>query len=201
MIRLVGWKRVAILVFLAVFVAGCGGSSSNSNIATVPPAPDFSLSATRPTVNLQAGGTAQTFNVIATALNGFSGVINVSLSGLPNGLAVTPATLALTPGISQQISVNAASTEAGGTATVTVEAVSGSIGHSAQLTITVQPVAPNFSLSLSPTSISLPGRWSSTASQHYRQCGGCIHFAGECKSGRAAHGGDCVALYAYTDAG
>ena len=124
-------------------------------VAAAPPPPDFSLSVVPASLTLQAGGSAQPFTVSATALNGFTGTIDVTLSGLPNGVAAAPATFTLTPGTPQQISLNAGSTTPGGSSTLTVSAVSGSISHSAPLQITVQPVAPDFSLSLSPATISL----------------------------------------------
>ncbi len=121
-------------------------------VSAAPPPPDFSVSVTPATLVLQAGGTAQPFTVSATALNGFTGTINVNLSGLPNGVAATPATLILSPGSSQQIALNAASTTPGGTSVATVAATSGAIAHSAQLSLTVQPIAPDFSLSIDPAS-------------------------------------------------
>ncbi len=123
--------------------------------APAPPPPDFSVSVTPATLILQAGGTAQPFTVSATALNGFTGTINVNLSGLPNGVAATPATLILSPGSSQQIALNAASTTAGGTSVATVAATSGAIAHSAQLSLTVQPATPDFSVSVTPATLLL----------------------------------------------
>ena len=132
--------------------SGAIAHSAQLPLTVQPATPDFSVSITPATLILQAGGTAQPFTVSATALNGFTGTINVNLSGLPNGVAATPATLILSPGGSQQIALNAASTTAGGTSVATVAATSGAIAHSAQLSLTVQPVAPDFSLSLDPAS-------------------------------------------------
>jgi hypothetical protein len=122
---------------------------------TAPP-PDFSLTVAPATVGLQAGGSVQSFTVSATGLHGFMSPIAVALTGLPNGLAAMPGTFMLTPGTPQQISLNASSTAAAGNTNLIVSATSGSLAHSATVTVTVQPPSPDFSLSLSPASISLP---------------------------------------------
>ena len=120
------------------------------------PAADFSLSVAPATVGLQAGGSAQSFTVSAAGLNGFTGPIAVALTGLPAGLAAMPAAFMLVPGTPQQISLNASSTAAAGNTNLTVSATSGSLAHSATVTVTVQTPPPDFSLSLDPGSISLP---------------------------------------------
>jgi hypothetical protein len=117
-----------------ITLQGASGSLSHNRelslaVSEAPPPPDFSLSVTPATLTLQACGSSEPFTVSATAQNGFTGTIQVALSGLPNGVAAMPATLTLTAGTPQQILLNAASTAPGATKTLTVEAASGSIAH------------------------------------------------------------------------
>jgi hypothetical protein len=100
--------------------------------------PDFSLTVTGTTVTVTAGGAAQTVSVLATALNGFSGAIQVTTSGLPTGVTATPATFALTPGTPQSVSFSATATAAATTATVQFSGTAASLTHTAPVTLTVK---------------------------------------------------------------
>jgi hypothetical protein len=140
-------------------VSATSGSLTHNATVTVTiqtPPPDFSLTVAPATVSLQAGGSAQSFTVSAAGLHGFAGPITVALAGLPGGVAAMPATFMLTPGTPQQISLNASSTAAAGNTNLTVSATSGSLTHNATVTVTIQTPPPDFSLSLNPSSISLP---------------------------------------------
>ena len=68
-----------------------------------PAAADFALAATPASVSLVPGGGGQQISVNAVAANGFSGMVNVAIAGLPNGVTAEPATLSLTPGAAQTL--------------------------------------------------------------------------------------------------
>ena len=101
--------------------------------------PDFSL-AVNPGGLSVAQGAKQTVQISATAVNGFSQSIQVTVSGLPAGVTATPSTFALTPGTAQQVSFAAPATAATGQATVTFTGVAGMLSRSASLTLTVTQV-------------------------------------------------------------
>lgn len=122
------WLAMLFAVGLSI---GCSGGSSTK--AT----PDFSFSANVATLKVTAGGSAQQVTLTATAFNGFSGAISVSVSGLPAGVIASPATLTLTPGISQQIALSAIATASAGSATAQFIAASGTLSHSAPVVVTV----------------------------------------------------------------
>jgi len=125
-----------LLVFAAaLLISGCGTSSGSGT----KPQPDFSLSASASTLTLTAGGSAQTVSLTATALNGFSGAIQATASGLPAGVTATPSTVSLTPGSPQSISFAAAASAASTTAAVQFTASSASRSHTASVSLTVQP--------------------------------------------------------------
>jgi outer membrane protein assembly factor BamB len=88
-------------------------------------------------LSLTAGGSAQTVTFSAVALNGFSGTIHVTVSGLPAGVTASPATVTFAPGTPQSVSFAAAATATVGSTTVQCAAASGTLSHSASFPLTV----------------------------------------------------------------
>ena len=123
-----GWLIVLAVAGLNI---GCGTNSKSGA------KPDFSLAASATTLTLTAGGSAQPVSVTATALSGFTGTVQVAVSGLPSGVTATPATLALTPGTPQSVSFAAGTTAAAGTVTVQFVATAAGLTHTAPLALTV----------------------------------------------------------------
>jgi hypothetical protein len=105
------------------------------------PTPGFTLSTTPPNgyMTVEPGGTV-TFSLLASAVNGFTGDVQATLSG-STGLTVTPSTLNLVPGVAQTITVSASSSATSGA--VSIAANAGSISQSLSESITV---GPNFSI-------------------------------------------------------
>ncbi len=144
------WSGSVAAIFAAGFACGCGGGLLHTN------ARDFSLSVNPPIVSLTASGAAQTVSVSAAAINGFSGSIQVSVTGLPSGVTATPSAFTLIAGTPQQVSLSASASAASSTATVEFTGTSGTLTHSAPLALTVTVViVPDFSLSLNLLSMSL----------------------------------------------
>src|SRR4029077_599580 len=98
----------------------------------------------------QGANGSSTISVVS--LNGFTGSVSLSASGLPSGvtaaLSATPAT------ISSTLTLTASGTATGGTATVTITGTSGNLTHTTSLSLTVTAV-PTFSLSASPSSLNI----------------------------------------------
>ena len=140
-----------------------GASGSQTHMATVAltvaasPSPDFSLTVSPASLDLTAGASGQTVAVTANAINGFSGDVSVSLTGLPSGVTASPSTLTLTPGASQNLTLTAAASSAGGMTPITVTGTSGGLTHTAAIALTVSAAAapPDFSLTVAPASLSL----------------------------------------------
>jgi hypothetical protein len=129
----------AFAVSLLLSLASCGGGTSSGGGAPPPPPlpPDFVLSATPSSAVVPPGGTLLV-QVSATAEHGFTGSVTVSVSGLPTGATVSPASpFTMTPG-SQNITLSLPSNAATGNVTVTLQASSGSLQHSANLVLQVQ---------------------------------------------------------------
>ena len=136
----------------------CGGN------APPKPAPDFSLAVSPGSLTLNAGTTSNAITVTATSLNSFSGTISVSIAGLPSGVTANPSTLTLTPAQpSATTTLTAAITAASASPTITFTGTSGTLTHTAALTLTVQAAPPDFSLAVSPGSLSLNAGTTSNA--------------------------------------
>jgi outer membrane protein assembly factor BamB len=138
--------RLSWLPALALSAAciGCGGIVFNNGGGggggTNPP--DFSFVVSSGSLSVTAGGSAGTVTLTATALNGFTGTIDVAVSGVPSGVTSSPATLTLTPGTPLTVSFTAASSAASGTSNLVFTATSGSLSHTANLKLSVTAAAP-----------------------------------------------------------
>jgi hypothetical protein len=126
---------------------------------SAPATPNFTLSATPATVSLAANGTPATVSLLATAQDGFSGNVQVTIAGLPAGVTAQPSPLTLTPGTAATLTLTAPAGTAAGSSTVTLTGTSGSLTHTASVAVTVTapppPAQPDFSLAVTPASLSL----------------------------------------------
>jgi uncharacterized repeat protein (TIGR03803 family) len=114
--------------------------------------PQFSLSLTPGSVTVDEGGDA-TYDLTIGSLDGFSGDVTLSVSGLPSGATASFSASSLsTPGTAT-LTITTASTDAPGTYTLTITGTSGSLVEQATATLVV--AAPNFSMSASPSSQSV----------------------------------------------
>ena len=120
-----------------------GGKCALSYAAT----PDFGISISG-SQSVQTGQTSGNYTLTANAVNGFSGSIVWSVSGLPTGITATPTSSM--QGNSATFTLTAASSLASGTYTVPVTGTSGSTAHTVSATLVV--TAPSFNLTINPAS-------------------------------------------------
>jgi len=117
-----------------------GISGSLTHIFTislqVAGAPDFTLSATPTAATVGAGGSAN-YTVNTAALNGFSGALSLSASGLPSGATATFSPASINPGATSTLIVATAGSTPTGTSTVTITGTSGTLTHAATVNLTV----------------------------------------------------------------
>ena len=129
-------------------ITATSGSLTHSATVTLV-VPDFSL-ATSPTSQTTTPGTAVTYSVSVGAINGFTGTVALSLSGLSQGTwSFTPGSVSGSGG--SQLTVTPA---AAGTYSLTVTGTSGSITHTRTVTLVVNSPA-DFGLSATPVSASV----------------------------------------------
>jgi hypothetical protein len=123
--------------------SGCGG------VAT----PDYSLSVSPSSLTVTQGSSGNS-TVSVTPVNGFTGSVTLSASGLPAGVTATFGTNPTTS--TSVVTFTASSTATTGTANVTITGTSGSLTHTTSVALTVNATAtPNFALSASPSSLTV----------------------------------------------
>ncbi len=120
----------------------------------------FSVSA--PGVSVEQGMSA-TDSVTVSSINGFSSAINLSISGLPAGVTATFSPATVTGSAGSTLTLVASNTATVGAATVTITGTSGATTASTTLSLTVI-AEPNFTITASPTAISVPAATSGTTS-------------------------------------
>jgi hypothetical protein len=112
---------------------------------------DFTVSATPASRTISVGQNTS-YSVTITPSGGFTGSVNLSVTGLPSGASGTftpnPATT------SSSLDVTTTGAVAPGTYNLTITGVNGSLTHTASVSLTINAV-PDFSLTVSPTSQSV----------------------------------------------
>jgi len=123
------------------------GATSASAVRTITVA-NFSLSAT-PSANSVLPGAGTSYTATVTPSNGFTGVVGFGVLGLPSGATASFTPTSVTGSGSTTMAVSTSTSTPPGTYTLTINATSGPITRSANVTLVV---AGDFSLAVSPTS-------------------------------------------------
>jgi hypothetical protein len=130
--------------------------SNSANNCVLPPAqtnPDFSLTDSPSSLTVTQG-TSGTSTVTIHPSGGFTGSVTLSASGLPSGVTASFGTNPATS--TSVVTFTASSTATTGTSTVTITGTSGTLTHTTTVSLTITaPAQPNFSLSASPSSVSV----------------------------------------------
>src|ERR1700690_2738404 len=69
---------------------GCGGGGGSSGVQPPPPHPDFLIAFSSPSLTIPQGGTSPPVTVSVTQENGFSGSVQIAVTGLPAGTSTMP---------------------------------------------------------------------------------------------------------------
>jgi hypothetical protein len=119
-------------------VSGCGTT----------PTPNFSLSAS-PSSSTVTAGQATSYAVTLTPSGGFNGAADLSVSGLPAGVngSFSPNPVSST----STLTVTTSTSTPAGSYPLTITGTSGTLSHQASVTLVVQGLTPDFSVSASPT--------------------------------------------------
>jgi hypothetical protein len=116
--------------------------------------PTFTLSAS-PTSQTVNAGSSTSYSVTTAAQGGFSGMVTLSISGLPAGATSSFSANPIVAGSGSTLTVNTSSTTTG-TSNLTITATGNGVTKTTNLSLTVNSnVTPNYSLSLSPNSKSI----------------------------------------------
>ena len=122
-------------------ITGTSGTLSHSTtvrlvVNSVSP-PDFTISVSPASLNVTRGSTGQ-YTVTIGAVNGFSGTVSLSVSGLGSRVTGTFSPTSVTGSGTSTLSVTAARNASRGARTITITGVSGSLSHSTTATLNVQ---------------------------------------------------------------
>ncbi len=120
------------------------------------PTPDFTLSAT-PQSNSVVQGKSASYTVSVGAIGSFSGAVELSVSGLPTGATATFLPQSVSASGNSTLNVSTGTSTTTGNYTLTVTGASGSLSHTAtvSLVVTAAPPPANFTLSGGPSSDSV----------------------------------------------
>jgi hypothetical protein len=142
-------SSIFLLGAFLLFAEGCGGGGGGGT-QPPPPQPDFSVSLSVATLSLTQGNSSSPLSVSVTGIGGFSGSVEINVSGVPFGVTSSPPIpFSVVAGRSLSVIFAAAPNAATGQFTLTAQAVSGSLSHSAPLTLSIQPAtASNLSRSV-----------------------------------------------------
>ena len=99
--------------------------------------PDFSITAS-PASQTVTRGSSTTYNVTVGALNGFTGTVALSVSGLPSRTTATFNPSSIAGSGASTLTITTANKTPAGTKTLTITGTSGSLSHSTQVTLAVQ---------------------------------------------------------------
>jgi hypothetical protein len=181
--RLVHRLSITVAAFTVVACGGGGGDGGGGGGTTPPPTqpppaetPAFSLSLGAPTAAVVAGAST-TVTITVTRTGGFTGAVDLTVSGAPTGVTATlqPTQLGgtVTSGVLTIATIAAAPL---GSATLTVRATGPGVAErTATLTLTVTappPAAGAFSLSATPVGITLQQGQANTVTITVTRTGG-----------------------------
>src|SRR5258707_956741 len=126
---------------------------------------DFGVSASPTSLSVTQSSSGSTS--ISTSTTGtFNSAVSLSASGLPAGVTASfsPSSIAAPGSGSSTLTFTASSTASTGTSNVTVTASGGGVTHTTTVALTISPAAaPNFTVTASPTSLSVAHGASGTA--------------------------------------
>ena len=114
--------------------------------------PDFGITAS-PGTQTVVVGSVTTYTTTITALNGFTGVVTLSASGLPAGTTASFSPTTITGSGSSTLTVTTTGSTPVGTSTLTITGTSGTLTHAATVSLVVNamPPPPDFTISGSPS--------------------------------------------------
>jgi hypothetical protein len=142
-------------------ITGTSGSLTHTAAVTlgVTGASSFTVNATPSSAPVTAGGGAS-YSVSVAAVNGFSGSVNLSVSGLPSGASSSFTVNPVTAGSSSTLGLTTTTATAAGTYSLTITGTSGTLTASTHTTLVVAsappPPPPNGAITFVQVNYSVP---------------------------------------------
>ncbi len=138
-------------------VTGWGSPNAGliAALTGAPQTPAFSLSASPTSVTVAQGGNGSS-TITVTPSGGFNSSVGLTASGQPSGVTISFNPSSVTGGSGNStMGISVASTTTPGTYPITVTGTSGSTVETTTVSLTVTGTTPGFSISASPTTISI----------------------------------------------
>src|SRR3984893_11077263 len=137
--------RNSAFIPLLLVCAGCGSGGGGSSANVQPPptlSPDFAITVSSTSLSISQGSTSAPITISVAVQNGFTGKVQVSLTGTPNGVVSNPASpFTIAAGANTAVVLGATPNAATGNFTIPAQGISGSPSHSATLALSVQASA------------------------------------------------------------
>ncbi|PYX94132.1 MAG: hypothetical protein DMG67_02285 [Acidobacteria bacterium] len=122
---------------------GFGGNAGILRAWRLPTTESFFTVSATPSSQTVNQGSSATYNVNVGSVNGFTGNVNLTVSGLPSAATGSFSTNQITGGSgSSTLTVSTSSTTPGGTYTLTITGTSGSTTHATTVTLAVNTISP-----------------------------------------------------------
>ena len=139
-------------------IVGASGSLSHGQVVTLTvtaPAPDFTVAATPSSRSASQGGST-TFAISTAPVAGFTGGIDLGVTGLPAGVTASYSPDPVSAGSGATLTVSVGATAAPGNYSLTITGAGGGRSHSqvVSLSVTAAPSA-DFALTVDPTAMSV----------------------------------------------
>lgn len=129
-----------VACLLALF-AGCGGSQQQPP----PPPGDFSLAVSPNAASVTVGNSSPIIMVSVDPENGFSGLVNISLQGIPVGVIPSPGpSFSVQAGTAQAVTFSVSSLANVGPSSITIQATSERLSHGAQFLLTAEAMVRTY---------------------------------------------------------
>ncbi len=152
---------------------GWGSPNTTGMINLLAPSstsPSFTLSVSPSSLTITQGSSG-TSTITVTDVGGFTGSVTLAASGLPSGVTASFSTNPTTS--TSTLTLTASSTATTGAATVTITGTSGSLSATTTVSLTVNSTtSPAFSVSASPTSLTVTQGSSGTSTITVTSTGG-----------------------------
>jgi uncharacterized membrane protein len=126
-----------------------GTLTHTASVTLVVLQPDFSLSASPATQSINVGGSTS-YTITQAALNGYTGTVSFSVTGLPAGATPTFTPASVTGSGTATLSIATTTSVAPGTYGLTITGTDGTLTHSTSVTLIIS--TPDFSLTAAPSS-------------------------------------------------
>ena len=168
------YQRVLCAVSFIVLGVAAGCSSDGSGGTEPGPTPAISLTLSASSASVAQGGTTQVTGTLVRS-GGFSGTVNLTVTGAPAGVTAAVSNISEAGGTTTgTIAIQVASTVAPGSYTLTVRG-SGTGVTDATATFALTVTASGFTITAQPTAISIPQGGQGTVNIAINRTGG---FAG-----------------------